>query len=73
MPESLQDFHDHVGEDGGLGQDAAAGSGEPVEGRARAGMDGAPALTFNSNEAAARYSSVRQRPHDSPVLPPALS
>jgi hypothetical protein len=73
MSESLQKFPCYVGEEIRLGHDEAARSRESLRGRSPAGLDNVPALSFNSNEAAARYSSLRQRLHDSPVLPPALS
>jgi Zn-dependent metalloprotease len=56
MPTSLQKFHYHVGDDAGLGPDETARSPESFRGRAPARMEeDAPARSFNSNEAAARY------------------
>ncbi|MGH3785136.1 MAG: M4 family metallopeptidase [Pseudonocardiaceae bacterium] len=52
----LQTFHYHVGEDAELGPDEIARSAESFRGPASAGLEeDAPALSFNSNEAAARY------------------
>lgn len=56
MSTSLQTFHYHVGEDAELGPDEIARSAESFRGPASAGMEeDAPVLSFNSNEAAARY------------------
>lgn len=55
MPEPLEEFHYHAGEDAELGRNATARSAESFESRPRGGLDDVPAPTFNSNEAAARY------------------
>ncbi|MGH3693637.1 MAG: M4 family metallopeptidase [Pseudonocardiaceae bacterium] len=56
MSTSLQTFHYHAAEDAGLGPDETARSPESFRSRALAGMDAdTPTLTFNSNEAAARF------------------
>lgn len=55
MPASLQKFHYHVAEDAGTDNGRAAGSPESYLGGAASEMDEAPALSFNSNEAAARF------------------
>ena len=56
MSTSLQSFHYHVGEDAELGHDEASRSPESFRDPVPAGMaQEAPALSFNSNEAAARY------------------
>lgn len=56
MSTSLQTFHYHVGEDAGLGPEETARSVESFRGRAPAGLEeDAPAQSFTSNEAAARY------------------
>jgi bacillolysin len=53
---ALQPFHYHVAEDAELGRDEMARSPESFRGRPPAGMEAdAPAASFNSNEAAARY------------------
>lgn len=56
MSTSLQSFHYHVGEDAELGHDEASRSAESFRGPLPGGMaEEAPAMSFNSNEAAARY------------------
>ena len=56
MSTRLQSFHYHVGEDAAAGHDETSRSPESFRGRLPAGMaEEAPAQSFNSNEAAARY------------------
>ena len=56
MSASLQSFHYHVGEDAASGDDETSRSRESFRARVPAGMEQeAPTLSFNSNEAAARY------------------
>jgi bacillolysin len=53
---SLQPFHYHVGEDAEVGRDETARSPESFRGETPPGTEGdVPALSFNSDEAAARY------------------
>ena len=56
MPAPLQSFHYHVGEDAGLAPEEASRPAESFRAERPSGIDteGA-ALSFNSNEAAARY------------------
>jgi bacillolysin len=56
MSTSLQTFHYHAGDDADLDPEETARSATSFRSRAAVGMDeGAPALSFTSNEAAARY------------------
>lgn len=65
MSTSLQTFHYHVGEDAGLGADETARSPDSFRSRAPAGMEvDAPGMSFNSNEAAARYYLDQLLQHD---------